>query len=69
MSGGAPNMPALLQTQQLARALLAQGVSGEIVCSGDGFTVVVDDEHQLEIAAAVVAKYFPGKGHVVHRSI
>ncbi|REG61569.1 hypothetical protein B0G80_4422 [Paraburkholderia sp. BL6669N2] len=62
-------MPSLLRTQQLARVLLAQGVSGEIVCSGDGLTVVVDDERQREIATAVVAKYFPGQGHVVHRSI
>ncbi|TAM06404.1 MAG: hypothetical protein EPN70_06045 [Paraburkholderia sp.] len=62
-------MPAHVQTQQLARTLLAYGVSGEIVCSVDGFTVVVDDERQLEIAGAVVAKYFPGQGRVVHRSI
>lgn len=37
--------------EQLARALLLRGVSGEIVRSpADGFTVVVDDEARLEAA-------------------
>lgn len=44
--------------QQLAHALLAHGVSGEVVYSiSDGFTVVVDDVSQVETARAAVADY------------
>lgn len=42
--------------QQIARALLARGISGSV--SVDGRTVV-DDESQLEAAATVLAKFFP----------
>jgi hypothetical protein len=42
--------------QHIARALLARGVSGEVVSTdAGGFTVVVDDVDQVEAARGAVA--------------
>jgi hypothetical protein len=52
--------------QQLAHALLAHGVSGEIVpTDAGGLLLVVDDVRQVEAARAVVAAYFPEVTRVI----
>lgn len=59
-------MQALRQQQQLARALLAHGISAEIRIQPDAAaTVVLDDPRQLVTATALMAKYFPGAARVV----
>jgi hypothetical protein len=52
-------MTARLQ-QHIARALLAHGVSGELVpMIAGGLLLVVDDARQLETARAAVSADFP----------
>lgn len=53
--------------QQIARALLARGISGSV--SADCRTVVVDDPRQLDAAIAMMAKHFPGVARVVSQLI
>jgi putative methionine-R-sulfoxide reductase with GAF domain len=51
--------------QQIARALLARGISGS-VCA-DGRTVCVDEPRQLTAAIECLAKHFPEVTSVVHQ--
>ena len=54
-------MRTLRHQQQIARVLLAHGISAEIRLD---LSVVVDDPRQLVAATALMAKYFPGAARV-----
>ncbi|HEX7906720.1 MAG TPA: hypothetical protein VF534_01325 [Paraburkholderia sp.] len=58
-------MRTLRHQQQIARALLVHGVSGEIrVTEANEIAVVLDDPRQLVKVTALMAKHFPGATRV-----